>query len=442
MNERLDLDDRLLRIALAPSRTEAPAVLRRDVLAAVARTPQRRVLRWPFPTARILVVPTRDRFVQAATLVALLLLALVAVTLLANRRPQPPVLSNGLIAYTREGEVWLADPGAGTRWNATTSPAFEAVGVWSPDGAWIAMIVDQNWSLEDPDFSIDLMRPDGTERHAITGEGSYFSTKGTLSWSPDGRWIATEHTMAEHAVDAPARIELVATDGSGPRPIPGLPEPARKPSFSPDGEWIAFLSADGRDDRLFVVRPDGSDLRELYRTDATLGFYSTPEWSPDSAQVLVESWNRGFDSSLLLVDVDDGRARDLTPEREPAYGAYFSPDGRHLAFMSGDNACSATLRVIEMESGALVAETGGAVVIDWAPNGAGMFGLAAAGPGDSPVSSAIVAVLVPEDASPDAGSQATVEPIVGLGEQVGTFNPYCHTPGPNVGAVAWQGIPR
>ncbi len=442
MTEPFELDDRLLRAALTPSVVEAPLDLRDDIRRGVAATAQRRVLRWPVPIAPPFVVPTRSRVASFATLALLVILAALAAMFIASQRTQPLVLANGLLAYTREGEVWLADPETTDTWNATTSPGFEAVTTWSPDGAWLAMIVDHNWSPENPAFSIDLMRPDGSDRHSITGEGSYFSTKGTLSWSPDGRWIVTEHTTGEQAVDAPARIELVATDGSGPRPIPGLPEPARKPWFSPDGEWIAFFSADGTDDRLFVVRPDGSDLRELYRTDATLGFYSTPEWSPDSRQVLVEAWDRRFDMSLLLVDVDGGRIRDLTPQREPAYGAYFSPDGRHLAFMSGDNACSATLRVIETESRALVAETARAVVIDWAPDGAGMYGLAAAGPGDSPVASAIVGVSIPDGAEPGAGSQATVRPIVDLGEQIGQFNPYCQTPGPNVGGVAWQGVPR
>jgi hypothetical protein len=53
----------------------------------------------------------------------------------------------------------------------------------------------------------------------------------------------------------------VAAGGSGPAEPLGTPT-AFTPDWSPDGEWIAFTDGDGAAD-LWIVRPDGSGLRQL-----------------------------------------------------------------------------------------------------------------------------------------------------------------------------------
>ncbi|WP_083262532.1 TolB family protein [Roseivirga sp. 4D4] len=48
------------------------------------------------------------------------------------------------------------------------------------------------------------------------------------------------------------------------------------PKLSPDGEWIVFESArDDREGDIFIMRPDGSDLRKLTQTTSYEG---RPEW--------------------------------------------------------------------------------------------------------------------------------------------------------------------
>ena len=55
---------------------------------------------------------------------------------------------------------------------------------------------------------------------------------------------------------------------------PGLDE---YPTWSPDGQWIAFYSDRDGDLDIYIVRPDGSDLRQLTDNDYN-DLY--PSWSP------------------------------------------------------------------------------------------------------------------------------------------------------------------
>jgi TolB protein len=82
------------------------------------------------------------------------------------------------------------------------------------------------------------------------------------------------------------------------------------PSWSPDGNRIAFQSnRDGQYD-IYTVRADGSDLRRLTNDRSTDG---APTWNPTGTQIAFTS-DRGGSNQIYVMSADGGPATKLTDE--------------------------------------------------------------------------------------------------------------------------------
>jgi TolB protein len=134
---------------------------------------------------------------------------------------------------------------------------------WSPKGDQIAFAM----SVDKPDsYEIFLMNPDGTNVRQLTrglpGIG------GSVDWSPDGRslliYAGNPGDKNIFLVDVAGETAAQLTNGGN----------NGSPVFSPDGQWIAFISLRNNDQAdIFIMRPDGSDIRQI--TDNP-----EPDWQP------------------------------------------------------------------------------------------------------------------------------------------------------------------
>jgi Tol biopolymer transport system component len=114
-----------------------------------------------------------------------------------------------------------------------------------------------------------------------------------LAISPDGRRIAY---VAVGAASAPRLVVRSANDVT-PRILEGT-EAATQPSFSPDGNWIAFVA----DQQLKKVRFDGSGIQTI----AEVGQHFGLDWGW-SDQIVVS-----VGSGLILVPAEGGAPTPLT----------------------------------------------------------------------------------------------------------------------------------
>jgi len=96
------------------------------------------------------------------------------------------------------------------------------------------------------------------------------------------------------------------------------------PAWSPRGEWIAFSGRwEGRF-RIFLVRPDGSDLRVI---TSGIGNHESPSWAPDGRHIVFSSDARG-NYDLYITTVEGAGPWRITStkqdETEPAWSPLLS----------------------------------------------------------------------------------------------------------------------
>lgn len=100
-------------------------------------------------------------------------------------------------------------------------------------------------------------------------------------WSPDGRRLVFFRygTKDDGGPIAPvlSSIWVVDIDGQNLQQISPPTLAAQDPAWSPDGTRILFESVDGDHLDIYVVRPDGTDLRRL----TTDGVSTSATWAPD-----------------------------------------------------------------------------------------------------------------------------------------------------------------
>ena len=213
------------------------------------------------------------------------------------------------------------------RWLDSTSRVALHAPVWSPDGQLLAFIAFEGEDYSD-DRALYTIGVDGAELSKVSELSKSRKTTAAPTWSPDGEKLAFAAVEGEEA-----GIYVVRPDGSGQREVwrsgaDGPSTPISQVSWSPDGTEVLFVS-----DRVYVVGADGSDPRPLSPAlpDTTLGLDPNDElrdvgavrvaWSPDGSRVAVyyprrEDYSRATRSLLVTVAADGSDLRTLAGAHE------------------------------------------------------------------------------------------------------------------------------
>ena len=118
------------------------------------------------------------------------------------------------------------------------------------------------------------------------------------SWSSDG-----EHIAFSSRKDRNDEICVMdADDGGNLQNLTNNPADDEYPSWSPDGERIAFVSDRDGNDEIYVMDPDGRNPQNLTNNPADDEY---PSWSPDGECIAFVSDRDGNDE-IYVMDADDG----------------------------------------------------------------------------------------------------------------------------------------
>jgi dipeptidyl aminopeptidase/acylaminoacyl peptidase len=239
------------------------------------------------------------------------------------------------------GQLWSVALDGSTPPRQLTHGEHDTAPQYSPDGTWLAFLrVEPKGKPQ-----LYLLPTDGGDAHALT---DLPGGAGAPVWSPDSTRIAFSARVPEAGrygqdekitpdkepprritglqyrldglgflVDKREQVFVLDIDASEPRQVTDGAFDSGQVSWSPDGSWLAFVSA--REDPgertfrndVYLVRPDGSDLRKV--TDTSLAL-SQPMFTPDGATIVMTGADHGPDGSdwiaqqegLYAVEVADG----------------------------------------------------------------------------------------------------------------------------------------
>ena len=231
----------------------------------------------------------------------------------------------------------------------------------------------------------------------ITAEqGAAMRTPGAVQLSPDGKWVAYALSVPDlKASTTNADLWMVATAGGAPVRLTNHPALDDQPRWSPDGRWIAFVSARSGKPQLHRLAVAGGEPEQL--TESKTGVQAFA-WSPDGGRIAfvaprdptpeeeqkqkekddaIEVDRNFIPARLQVLEVATRKVTVLSKGDYQVMGPRWSPDGRQLAFTTvptprADDMRFSDIRVLDVATGAertLVAGPGPDANPAWSPDG-------------------------------------------------------------------------
>ncbi|HEY3111348.1 MAG TPA: prolyl oligopeptidase family serine peptidase, partial [Chloroflexota bacterium] len=221
---------------------------------------------------------------------------------------------------------------------------------WERSGRALLFGKDRDGDEQNDLYRIDL--ESGAVKQ-LTSDPTCQEYPGELS--PDDAWLTVlTNKRAPETPDRPGQLNLwrMRPDGSEYQPLTRRPFPAFGGSWSPDGQWIGFVTNEdptnlkNRDG--YLVRPDGSEARRVLSVRPGSQDILN-DWHPDGRRLAVTSDASGVQRAGVL-DLESGAVRWLGQEGVDESAAEFSPGGRRLVCLRNQEAQLRPV-VYEVESG-------------------------------------------------------------------------------------------
>ncbi|MFZ0063272.1 MAG: winged helix-turn-helix domain-containing protein [Pyrinomonadaceae bacterium] len=199
--------------------------------------------------------------------------------------------------------------------------------VWSPDGSYLYFASDRGGSMNL--WRVQIDETSGAVLGSPTAVTTPSSGIGHLCFSRDGRhlaYVSATNTANIAEVSFDSRKAVVIGE---PRWITRVTTSASMPDLSPDGQWLAYGNLGDKEEDIFVIRTDGTELRQI-TSDTSKD--RRPRWSPDGKRIAFDS-DRGGKLEIWIVNADGSGARQISSGAGPnMVEPVWAPDGKRLAF--------------------------------------------------------------------------------------------------------------
>jgi Tol biopolymer transport system component len=235
-------------------------------------------------------------------------------------------------------EIMVMKPDGSRVTNLTQNWADDVAPVWSPDGRHIAFVSLRDtaagkWGLGDGSIYVIEFDPEtgtGGRVWRVTGKGS---SEGWPTWSPDGQRIAFQSNRSGNW-----DIWIANADGSGLVQLTHHAADDRYAAWSPDGTQMAFTSNRNGNEEVWVLpieealaQGDDSGAVNLSNSPQRDRY---PMWSPNGKRLTFNT-NRDGDYEVYIMNADGSQPRNISQSPDSTEGlADWSPDGRRLVLYS------------------------------------------------------------------------------------------------------------